>query len=112
MADYPTYSQEAGSSEGVRDDVAISYARSGAVKARLLQSASKRTFRVVHKYLTDAQKASLITFLFTTKRNLTFTFAWNSSPGTTYTVVLANQGPLQFQSNGVYWETTVQLEEA
>lgn len=112
MADYPTLPQYTGSSEKNVDPLIISRSRSGAVKARMLQGSVKREFKVMHVRLTAAEKSTLDTFLFVTKRGIPFTFAWNHEPGTVYTVVLAAPNGLEWVSVGPYWSVTVPLAEA
>ena len=112
MADYPSYPQEVGSSERVIDPIIISRSRSGAAKSRFLQSSIKKEFTVVHKWLTTSDKDALLTFLYVTKRGLTFTFCWNHATGTVYTVLLDEQRGLQINSDGDRWNVTVNLAEA
>ena len=112
MASYPSaIPQDPDSEEIVRDPLLVSYARSGTVKARRLQPAKKRSFVVVHKFLTATEKATLQTF-FDTNRALTLTFAWNDVPATTYTVIFSDPAGLSWRrSRPLLWDTTVRLDE-
>lgn len=112
MAAYPSSLPQATSSrEEWVDPLLVSYSRAGGVKARRLQGAKKRVFVVEHKFLTNTQKTTLETF-YDTNRAITLTFAWNDVPGTTYTVVFADEPGLSFSREpGNYWNVTVKLAE-
>lgn len=112
MASYPSsIPQDPDSEEIVRDPLLVSYARSGAVKARRLQPAKKRSFIVVHKFLTASEKSTLQSF-FDSNRSVTLTFAWNDAPGTTYTVIFADPNGLSWKrSRPLLWDTVVRLDE-
>lgn len=112
MASYPSsIRQHPDSEEIVRDPLLVSYARSGAVKARRLQPGKKLTFVVVHKALTTSEKATLQSF-FDSNRAVSLTFAWNDAPSTTYTVIFADANGLAWRRDGpLRWAVTVRLDE-
>lgn len=112
MAAYPSSLPQAASSrEEWVDPLLVSYTRAGGVKARRLQSAKKRVFYVDHKFLTDAQKTTLESF-YDSNRTVSLTFAWNDVPGTTYSVVFADEPGLSFtRVAGNYYDVTVKLAE-
>lgn len=112
MASYPSsIGQDRTSQEIIRDPVQVSYSRSGAVKARRLQPAKKRSFIVEHKNLTTSERNTLQTF-FDTNRAVSLTFAWNDDLGTTYTVVFSDpQGLVWRRPWPTLWDVTVRLDE-
>lgn len=111
MANYPTLPQSTGSREEWIDPAIVEYSRAGGAKIRRLQGAKKRAFIVEHRFLTNTQKTTLETF-YDTNRAISLTFAWADAPGTTYTVVFADQGELAFSREpGNYWNVTVRLAE-
>lgn len=97
------YPHSAGSKEYIIDPKLISRAASGTVRGRSLQPAIKRGFLVEHEYLTLAEKEAVITFLTTTKRNTTFTFAWTYDSVNTYTVMLAEKDGMEWIPVGDHW---------
>lgn len=112
MPSYPSsLPQAADSTEEWSDPLLVSYARSGGIKARRLQSAKKRVFVVRHQFLTTAQVATLETF-YNANRAGSFDFAWNDSPASTYSVVFADGNGLQFsRAAGNYYNVAVRLAE-
>lgn len=112
MASYPSsIPQDPDSEEIVRDPILVSYARSGEVKGRRLQPAKKRSFVVVHKFLTASEKSTLQTF-FDSNRAVTLTFAWNDAHGTTWTVIFSDPSGLSWKrSRPLLWDVTVRLDE-
>lgn len=113
MANYPaTLPQERdGADVLARDPLLLSLSRAGGARGRRLQPAKKMAFTIVHKSLTDAEKATLETF-FDANRSVSFVFAWNDAPGTTYTVIFADPDGLQFQrAKGSGWNVAVPVAE-
>lgn len=112
MANYPSLPQATDSQEEWIDPVQVDYSRAGGAKARRLQTGKKRRFVVKHRYLTAAQMSTLESF-YDSNRDVTLTFAWADSPATTYTVIFADEQPLQFtRTEGNYYDVTVTLAEA
>lgn len=112
MPSYPSaLPQSADSTEEWTDPLLVSYARSGGVKARRLQTAKKRVFVVRHQFLTAAQVSTLENF-YNSNRTSAFDFAWNDSPATAYSVVFADTNGLQFlRTAGNYYAVAVRLAE-
>lgn len=112
MANYPSsIVQEQSSKEPWRDPMELDYARSGGAKGRRLQAAKKRQFMVTHRHVTTAQRATLEAF-YDANRSVTFTFAWNDAPATTYTVIFADKDGLDWDRDGpILWRVTVKLAE-
>lgn len=109
MANYPTSLAIDGTTkEEWFDERSISRSRSGSVKARVLQSTKKRGWRVVHKYLSAAQKTTFQTF-YDTNRALTFTFALL---GNNYTVIFGDEKSISWEpQKGGQWNLVVLLLE-
>lgn len=106
------FAQYDDSTESIVDPMIIDRSRSGAVKARILQSSTKRSFRVSHRMLTSTQKAQLIAFLYSAKRGTSFKFGWNhEATPDQYTVLLNAPDGLEWKSSGVYWDVMVPLVE-
>lgn len=112
MPSYPSSLQQSvDSREEWVDPAIVSYTRAGGVKARRLQAARKRVFHVEHKFLTASQVGTLLTF-YDANRASSFDFAWNDSPGATYSVIFANDRSLEFRrAAGNYYDVTVELAE-
>lgn len=113
MANYPAAlpQERDGSEEQVRDPLLLSISRAGGAKGRRLQPAKKMAFTIVHKGLTVAEKGTLQTF-FDANRAVSFVFAWNDAPGTTFTVIFADPEGLRWRrGKGTTWNVTVPVIE-
>lgn len=106
MADYPTIATDVtGTQESWVDEVLISRARSGSVKARRVASGKKRMWRLAYRFLSSSEKATLESF-YDTNRATTFTFTWNGTP---YTVIFG-EGPIAFDAlKAGLWSASVTL---
>ena len=112
MANYPSsLAQERTSREQWKDPMEIDYARSGSVKGRRAQASKKRVFTVEHRLLTNAERSTLESF-YDTNRGVELNFAWNDTPGTTYSVIFSDENGLDFKRSGNdRWDVAVKLSE-
>lgn len=107
MANYPSFGQDISSVETILDDLQVEYSSNGTLKRRILYSAPKREFSVVHT-LNIVDRSTLDTF-YTTNRLVSFNFTWVAT-GTSYTCVF--KSPPQYSMlGGGFFSATVTISE-
>lgn len=106
MANYPSFLQTRVSDEQILDDIVIDRAVNGGVKARAFYTARKKVFRIRHKCLLAADRATLDAF-YEANRLITFTFTW-AADDVAYTCLFS--GPIKYtRAGGGRWEADVNM---
>lgn len=106
MPSYPSFAQLRASEEQTLDDIVIDRAVNGTPKSRAFYTARKKIFRIRHKCLLAADKATLNTF-YETNRLLNFDFTWNAD-SVLYSCRFA--GPIKYTlAAGGRWEADVNM---
>lgn len=110
MNTYPSLPQALDSEMYLIDDQTLDRAANGTGRVRAFFTAEKHGFRLSHKMITAAEKASLLAF-YHANRVTPFYFVW-ADDGVTYTVVFKSAMPsIKPAGNGAVYNATVVLEE-
>ena len=104
---YPTLDTSYGSAEKVLAGRQIDRATNGAPKARVLFSAQKKVFNLVHPEITIAERATFDAFYAANQTN-SFSFVWLGD-GATYTCIFGEDEPQYIKVPVNRWTITVQL---
>ena len=110
MNTYPALQQSTDSKETRETGRQLDRASNGSPKVRVLFSAQKKSFSVVHPALTDVEKATLEAFV-SVNSLLSFYFVWKAD-GVTYTCKFGGSDPDYSQLPGGRWRVTVPMVEA
>lgn len=107
---YPTYGQSVESDETTLWGRQIDRATNGSVKSRSFYTGAKKTFKVVHEFLTNTQKLAIESF-YTDNQNESFEFTWIASGVTYPTCMFDAQDPTFKALQGGYWRVETYLVE-
>lgn len=107
MAVYPDLRQGIDSSESRIGGRTVDRASNGSVKVRSFFTSEKKAFKVLHNFMTPAQKAQIEAF-YVANQNISFTFVWIPD-GATYTCIFDETNPTYNVTHGGYWNIEVFL---
>jgi hypothetical protein len=114
MADFPNtvYPEYEQSGEDWIDPLLADRSRSGAFRARRLQTGKKRAINLTFRLLTNAERTTIETH-YDAHRALTFNFTWPDGSGGPYVVAYAERNAIKFtRAKPGRWNGAVLLEEA
>lgn len=109
--DYPNVPFLIDSTETRNDPVLLSVSRGGVPRARRLYARARRSFVIVHRALTDAQKQTIEQFL-TDNRATAFVIYWPCRVGGVAYSVIEEAGQLEWHKNDGMWATQIRVIEA
>jgi hypothetical protein len=110
MAAYPNVPLILQSVERRRDPVLLSTALNGAPKIRRLYDRPRRSFNLVHRGLTDAQKKTIDDF-YDANRMTTMQVTWPCVGGVVYSL-LEETGEWEWSKDDGKWSTQIPVIEA
>lgn len=108
MASYPSYSQGLESRVTYDDGRLSDRSEGGTLKSRVLYPARKATYRVVHPYLTNAQRDTLLSF-YDANTTAVVEFTWHGDTTPVAVQVKFLEVPVLTPHGGGRWRAEVRL---